>query len=179
MYDPSSLVIRAAVSEKYAAEVAVDMVVYVELDAYPHDTVTGKIERVYPYLDSRLRTRTIEIVLDSAIYLLPGMFSRLKVVLESEHDAVVVPVEAVVMRPEGAMVFVMDGGKAVGKSVTIGIEDGDGIQITSGIKAGDKVIFAGNEKLKDGVVVRLAGKPGKKKSAKIAADHREEKSGRQ
>ena len=177
MYDPSSLMIQAAVSEKYAAEVAGGMPVNVALDAYPDDSLTGKIERVYPYLDSRLRTRTIEIVLDSAIHLLPGMFGRLKVLLKSEHDVVVVPVEAVVMRPKGAMVFIMDGGKAVGKPVTTGIEEGTSIQITSGIKAGDKVIVAGNEKLKDGVVVRLAGGPGKKMSGQTVVDHREEKSG--
>jgi membrane fusion protein (multidrug efflux system) len=105
------------------------------------------------------------------------MFARLKILLQSEHDAVVVPVEAVVMRPKGAMVFILDGGKAIGKQVKTGIEEGTRIQITSGIKAGDKVIVAGNEKLRDGVAVRLAGGPGKKKSGQTAAVHRNEKNG--
>jgi membrane fusion protein (multidrug efflux system) len=176
MYDPSSLVIRTAVSEQYAVEVTAGMAVNVELDAYPNATLEGRIERVYPYLDPRLRTRTMEIALDSAIYMLPGMFARLKVLLKSEHEAIVVPVEAVVMRPKGAMVFIMDGGKAVGKPVKTGIEKGARIQITSGISAGDKVIVAGNEKLKDGVAVRLAGGSGKKSSEQTAAGHRKAES---
>lgn len=157
IYDPSSLVIRTAIPEKHAAEVAVGMFVNVDLDAYPNDSLTGKVVRVYPYLDSRLRTRTIEIALTKSIPLLPGMFARLKVLLKSEDEALVVPLEAVVMRPKGRMVFVVDSGKAIGKVVQTGIEEGRSIQIVSGINPEDKVIVAGNEKLKNGVAVRIAG----------------------
>jgi len=157
MYDPLSLVIRAAIPEKHAAEVVAGMRVDVRLDAYPDDVIQGRIQRVYPYLDSRLRTRTVEISLDEAVNLLPGMFARLTLFLENVEEAVTVPVEALVSMPKGQVVFVFEDGKAVARRVETGIEADGLIQVVSGIQPGDKVIVAGNEKLKDGAQVRLAG----------------------
>ncbi|MGM0681703.1 MAG: efflux RND transporter periplasmic adaptor subunit, partial [Thermodesulfobacteriota bacterium] len=59
MYDPDSLVIRTGVPERYAAEIRPDMRVDIRLDAYPQKTVQGRITRIYPYLDDRMRTRTV------------------------------------------------------------------------------------------------------------------------
>ncbi|HDR14661.1 MAG TPA: efflux RND transporter periplasmic adaptor subunit [Desulfobacteraceae bacterium] len=153
MYDPASLVVRAAVPENYAAAVSVGMHVDVRLDAYYDEVVQGRVERVYPYLDSRLRTRTVEIALIEGPRLLPGMFARLNVVLENLDDVVTVPTEALVTRPKGRMIFVVEDGKAVARTVETGVESGNRIQIVSGIQFGDKIIIAGNEKLKSGAEV--------------------------
>jgi RND family efflux transporter MFP subunit len=156
IYDPASLVILAAIPERHAAEVTAGMRVDVRLDAYPDDIMQGRIERVYPYLDSRLRTRTMEITLEKPIDLLPGMFARLNVLLKNIDDAVVVPLEALVTTSKGQVVFVVEDGKAITREVKTGIEADNRIQLVSGVQPGDKVIVAGNEKLKDGVEVSLA-----------------------
>jgi len=163
MYDPSSLSIRSAVPEKHAIAVKSGMQVDVLLDAYPGKPINGRIDRVYPYLDDRLRTRTMEIALDEHVDLLPGMFARLKMQLETVHDAVVVPTQAVLFTPKGKAVFVVKEDKAVRRPVEIGIEEKGRIQIVAGIEVGDKIIVAGNERLKDGTAVIVAGgkKPGK------------------
>jgi membrane fusion protein (multidrug efflux system) len=156
IFDPASLVILAAVPEKHAAEVTAGMRVDVRLDAYPGDVMQGRIERVYPYLDSRLRTRTMEITLEKPIDLLPGMFARLNVLLKNIDDAVIVPLEALVTTPKGPVVFVVEDGNAIARAVKTGIEADNRIQLVSGVQPGDKVIIAGNEKLKSGVEVSLA-----------------------
>lgn len=156
IYDPDSLVITAAVPERHAAEISPDMGVEVELDAYPEKQVRGSIDRIYPYLDSRLRTRTIEIVPDEPLDLLPGMFARLKIVLEKADDAVAVPKEAVVSTPAGPAVFVVEDGKTERRIVETGIEEKEKIQIVRGVVAGEKVAVAGNQKLKHGMSVRIA-----------------------
>jgi membrane fusion protein (multidrug efflux system) len=156
IFDPASLVILAAVPEKHAAEVTAGMRVNVRLDAYPGDVMQGRIERVYPYLDSRLRTRTMEITLEKPIDLLPGMFARLNVLLKNIDDAVIVPLEALVTTPKGPVVFVVEDGNAIARAVKTGIEADNRIQLVSGVQPGDKVIIAGNEKLKSGVEVSLA-----------------------
>ncbi len=161
MYDPASLVIRAAVPEAHAAKAAVGMAVRVTIDAFSGDPVPGHISRVYPYLDTELRTRTIEISLNETasgvVSLLPGMFARLDLVLNKDDAALTIPVNALVKTKKGKTVFVFDNGKAVARLVTTGIEQGDRIQITSGVQEGDSVIVEGNEKLKDRTPVRLAG----------------------
>lgn len=157
MYDPASLVIRASIPEKHAAEVPAGMRVDVRLDAYPDNVIPGRIERVYPYLDSRLRTRTVEIGLDKSVNLLPGMFARLTLSLERAEEVFVAPLEALVSTPKGRVIFVFEGGKAMARMVKTGIEADNRIEIISGIQPGDKIIVAGNENLKNGAEVRLAG----------------------
>ncbi len=160
MFDPASLVIRSAVPEKHALEVSVGMRCQLSLDAYRDDALQGRIERVYPHLDSRLRTRTIEISLDKPVPLLPGMFARLKMETGRMEDAVAAPMQAVIVSPKGARtVFVAADGKARQREVQTGIEEKGRVQILSGLTPGEKVIVAGQEKLKDGAAIRLPGPP--------------------
>jgi membrane fusion protein (multidrug efflux system) len=159
--DLSSLVVRVAVPEAHAAEVRDGMPAVVRLDAVPGKTFPGKVARAYPGLDQRMRTRTVELTLDGPAALMPGMFARVRLIIESVSDALVIPREAVIVTPAGArVVFVVEDGKAAQRKVTTGIEEAGRVQILSGLKTGEKVVVEGHEKLKDGAAVRLpeAGK---------------------
>jgi len=165
MVDLSSMVIRVAVTEAQAGDVREGTPAVVQLDALHGKTFHGKVVRAYPELDRRMRTRTVELVLDEQADLVPGMFARVKLILNSMADALVVPREAVVTTPAGAhIVFVVEEGMAVQRKVNTGIEEGDRVQILSGLCAGEKAIVKGHEKIKDGAAVRVpeSGKaPGK------------------
>ena len=181
IYDPESLVIMAAVPERHAAEITGGIAVDLRLDAYPGDVFTGRVRRVYPYLDRDSRTRTVEIVPDGDVSLLPGMFARLKIVLREIDDAVAVPPEALVPTPEGPVVFAVEGGQAVARPVKTGIEAENRIQIISGLRSGDRVIVAGNEKLRSGMPVRLVEEEqsgrGKKRTPFVSPAGRKNKTG--
>ncbi len=154
--DMSSLVVRVAVPEAHASEVREGMAAVIRLDAVPGKVFQGKIVRAYPGLDPRMRTRTVELALETPAVLMPGMFARVKLIIESVPDALVVPREAVLVTPAGGQVaFVVEDGKALARKVRTGIEQGDRVQVLAGLKAGEKVVVAGNEKLKDGVEVRV------------------------
>lgn len=155
MYDPASLVVSTAVPEERAAAVETGMRVRVQLDAFPGQPLTGRIERVYPYLDPRLRTRTIQVKMDQVVGLLPGMFARLQVMLESVEEAVVVPMSAVVHRPQGPVIFVVENGRALERSVDTGIQAGTRVEVVAGVDSGDRVVVAGNGQLQSGVAVRV------------------------
>ena len=158
IFDPKSLVVRSAVPEAQSQELRLGMEVAVKLDAYNDKTFRGKVSRIYPELDRRTRTRTAEVEVVDAVDLVPGMFARLNLILKSEKDTIAVPSEAVIVTPKGLRVaYVVEDGKAQQRKITTGIEGGGKIQILSGIKAGDQIVVAGNEKLKDGVEVRLPG----------------------
>jgi membrane fusion protein (multidrug efflux system) len=101
MYAPASLVIRFAVPETQATQVFKGMPVTVHLDAHPDKDFQGRISRVYPDLDTKSRTRTVEAKLDYPIALIPGMFARLKLPLQTVAEATVVPREAVTVTPNG------------------------------------------------------------------------------
>ncbi len=155
IFDPASLVIQFAVPESRSVEVQNGMAVRVRLDAYPGKTFPGIISRVYPQLDLKMRTRTVEATLIDDIDLLPGMFARIEVLLAEIPDALTVPTEAVLVNPEGEQVaFVLQGNKVIQHKVQTGVEDEGRVQIIAGVKPGDQVVVAGNEKLKDGAKVR-------------------------
>jgi len=156
LFDPHSLVIRFSVPEAQATEIRENMFVTAQLDAYPARSFQGRVKRVYPELDIRMRTRTAEAVLDDPVHLIPGMFARIEVILHSVPEAVTVPSQAVIVTPRGEHIaFVLEDGKAVRRKVETGIEKEGRVQIVKGIQTGEQVIVSGNEKLKDGVEVQV------------------------
>jgi membrane fusion protein (multidrug efflux system) len=158
MADLESLVVRCAVPEARAGAVKQGMQAEVRLDALPGMTLAAEVARVFPELDPRMRTRTIELAVKDDANLAPGMFGRVRLIVESVNDAVTVPVQAVIVTPSGAQAaFVAADGKAVQRKVQTGIEESGRMQILSGLKPGEKVVVAGQEKLKDGAEIRLPG----------------------
>ena len=156
IFDPNSLVIQFAVPEARSTNVRNDMPIRVHLDAHPGMTFQGKINRIYPQLDLRTRTRLVEATLSDKIDLLPGMFARIEVLLEQVPEALTVATEAVLVNPKGEQVaFVLQGEKVVRRKIQTGIEEAGRVQIIAGIHPGEQVVIAGNEKIKDGDQVRL------------------------
>ena len=51
--------------------------------------------------------------------------------------------------------FVNDGETARRQDVELGYEDGDAVEVRSGLKPGDEVVVAGQGKLKDGDKTRV------------------------
>jgi RND family efflux transporter MFP subunit len=156
IFDPGSLVIRFAVPEVQATDVRESMAVTVQLDAHPGKVFQGKINRVYPELDPRMRARTVEAVLGEPVQLIPGMFARLQVLVKDIPDAITVPSEAVIVTPKGdRLAFVVQDGRALRRKVETGLEEAGRVQIVKGIQAGEQVIVSGYEKLKDGAEVQV------------------------
>jgi len=163
IYDPTSLMVKVAVPEQEAAGLSLGMRAEIELDAYPGQTYAGSITRLYPYLDGHTRTRTTEITLTDPPVLLPGMFARVKLVKETIADAVTVPAYSLVAAPGGGYAaFVAQDGKAVQRTVQTGIEVEGRVRVLAGLEAGDRLIIAGQEKLKDGAAVKAVEVDGKK-----------------
>ena len=74
----------------------------------------------------------------------------------AHKDVVLVPIAAVLREAEETAVFVVNGEKAERKVVTTGLQDGENIEIKSGIKAGDQVIIKGHAGLPDGAKITAA-----------------------
>ncbi len=156
IFDPASLLVQFAVPETRSMEIREGLPLQVQLDAYPGRTFEGKISRVYPQLDERTRTRTVEATLTEPVDLIPGMFARIRVILDKISDAVTVPAHSLVPAADGIdTAFVVEDGKAMRRRLTTGVEIDGRVQILSGLLAGDRVIIAGQEKLKDGAAVKV------------------------
>jgi len=162
IYDPSSLVIQFAVSEINAMDIYNGMGIDVTIDAYPDIKYKTRIIRVYPQLDQNTRTRTVEAKFTNSIKIIQGMFVRIDLPLKTFEKAVVIPESAVITKPNNEnVVFVVDKDKVVMKTVKIGIEQDNSVQILQGIKPGDIVVTQGNEKLKERAEVQIMGQKNK------------------
>jgi membrane fusion protein, multidrug efflux system len=156
LYDPASLIVRVSVPEQQALAIHADQSVRLSLDAYPGRRFTGTITRVYPELERITRTLTAEVAVKEQVRLLSGMFARVEVTTQTVTNAVVVPETALVVLPDGETVaFVLDGEKAVRRTVLTALEAGGAVAVTSGIQAGERVITRGNDALRDGMPVKV------------------------
>lgn len=168
MFDPASLVVRFAVAETQSTEIRKGMPVQIQLDAHPGKTFPGTISRVYPGLNEKTRTRTVEALLTEPVALLPGMFARIEVVLARIPDALTVPAYSLVPTSDGGYAaFVVADGKAMRRKLSLGMEIDGRVHVLSGLQAGDRVIVAGQEKLKDGAMVKVLEPAAAKSSAAI------------
>lgn len=164
LYDPTSLVLRFAMPEDHAFALAAGGRVQATFDALPGRDFTLEIIRAYPELDRRLRTRSFEAALPRGATFAPGMFARIRVVLDEQKAALTVPEEAVLGDGVKRFVFVLADDKAARRPVETGFEQDGRVWIRSGLNVGDRVIVGGIERVKDGAAVRLEsdGKPAAK-----------------
>ena len=88
----------------------------------------------------------------------PHQYVKIKLILETLENAVLVPFEAVQTGAKGKYVYVIKGNKTVEmRPVTIGqVQKGNTLVISEGMKAGEKVVTEGQISLYPGVKVRIA-----------------------
>ena len=72
-------------------------------------------------------------------------------VLRSE--AIVIPARCVLLKPEGATIWLKQNGQATRRIITVGGYEADGVRVLGGLQAGDSVITDGYQKLYEGCKV--------------------------
>ncbi len=160
LFDPTSLRVRFAVPERESRRIETGASAPVTLDAFPGKIFEARIERIYPRLDPKTRTLTVEADPMTDAPLFAGMFARIETPLETIPDAVVVPIGAIVALPDGSLaVFVAQDGKAHRRLVRPGLEAGGYSQIIEGVAPGESVVVQGQESLRDGALIRVLGAP--------------------
>jgi RND family efflux transporter MFP subunit len=103
------------------------------------------------------KTHLFELRLDIESNRFPvGQTLRVSIPTSNAREALVVPRDALVLRPDGITVFVVDEEqKASQVTVTTGIDAGDRIEVFGELKDGDTVIIRGNERLRPGQSVSI------------------------
>ena len=155
--DMNRLVIKTAVSEVYSSRIAKGQRVAVRVAGTGEAEFPGEISLVAPGIDPESRTFDVEVRLPKNPSLRPGMAAEIEVTVVGRTDALVVPQDALVVKPDGTKyVYVIKDSKAVMTKVAIGIESNDKVEVVQGLHAGDEVATVGQEALKDGMQVKIA-----------------------
>ncbi len=132
--------------------------VAVSFDAWPGQSFDGSVGKLSPTVDYLSRTAKAEITLPNpSLKLRPGMYGRAEIKVRHHSKAVVVPTAAVIERENGSQVFVVAGGKAAIRPVTVELDMGEASAIKSGLSFGDRLIVAGQHSVADGSPVEIVG----------------------
>jgi multidrug efflux pump subunit AcrA (membrane-fusion protein) len=81
---------------------------------------------------------------------LPGTYASVQLEVERKQDAVLVPVQALLVEKAGSFIFTVADGKAKKTLVRTGFNDGVNVEITDGMKPGLLVILVAKQTLSDG-----------------------------
>jgi RND family efflux transporter MFP subunit len=85
-----------------------------------------------------------------------GQTLRVAVPISGTRQALTVPRDALVLRPEGQSVFVVDANNEARQvDVTVGVGQGEDIEVVGEIAPGDRVVIRGNERLRAGQAVNI------------------------
>jgi RND family efflux transporter MFP subunit len=152
--------VQVAVPELEAALVDKGEHVKFSVESLPGKTYEAKVSRISYALDEATRTMLVEADAPNAdLVLRPGMYTTAKIGVETRSDALLVPVEAVVMEKTNAFLFLAVDGKAKKTPVKLGFNDGTKAEITSGATEQDRALLVGKMTLTDGQVVKVESNP--------------------
>ncbi len=143
--------------------------VRLELDAAPHQTWIGRVERVVPQADLLSRSFPVKVsvenrIVDGQPMLRGGMLARAWLPVGRTGLATVVPKDALVLGGPSAMVYCVDAtadtatasastGTVRPVPVSLGATIEGSVEIRGGLEPGQFVVIRGNERLRPGMVV--------------------------
>jgi RND family efflux transporter MFP subunit len=140
--------LEASVEESKLASIKRGQPVTVVLDAAA-PPIAGRVGEIVPSVDAASRSFLVKINLPAAAGLRSGSFGR-ALFPSGTRKALTVPAAAVREQGQLAFVFVPDNGTARSRMVTLGARGADGVEVLSGLQAGDKVIAPLPPALADG-----------------------------
>lgn len=117
----------------------------------------AQVRAVLPAENPLTRTRIVRFTPEFEDYSGPLAESQSATVLVpvgAEREVVTVHKDAILKRPTGDIVYVVDGGAAQLRPVVLGEAVGSRLEVVSGLKEGDLVVTRGNERLQPGAKVR-------------------------
>ena len=159
LQDLSELEVDFSVPARHAPRLRPGLAVKVTTTAFPDTEFVARLQALDAKVDASTRNLSLRAQLEQSNGLLPGMFARLSIDLDSPRDVVAVPETAVSYSLQGNTVFVIsedDQGLLVDpRVVTTGLARGGRIAILSGLEAGDRVVIAGQNKLYRGARVTI------------------------
>lgn len=160
------------VSELELAQIQVGQSVKVRLDAFPNETLIGRVTRISPAADATARLIPVEVVIPNSDGKIgSGLLARVN--FESQTaQRVIVPQTAIqkqasqqksnranTQNQAGTLFVVSDAegkAKVTARAVTLGKRADSKVEILSGLQPGERYVVRSGQPLKDGDAVRLS-----------------------
>ncbi|MBX2859289.1 MAG: efflux RND transporter periplasmic adaptor subunit, partial [Cellvibrionaceae bacterium] len=134
--------VEAEIFERQASLVKQGQQVSMMLDYLPGITWRGRVDYIYPTLDSKTRTLRLRVVFDNPEKkLLPNMFAQVLIYSESDEAMLVIPREALIRTgAQDRVVLALGEGRFKSIEVKVGRQDREQVEILAGLEEGEKVV---------------------------------------
>jgi len=144
--------------ERYLSQISVGQALEVEVQAFPGEIFTGRISALNPGIDPGTRSLRVRATLENPqARLRPGMFAEVRTVLPLRPATLTLPQTAITYNPYGDSVFVIQEGDTGPSVQRRQVETGEvrngRVEIVHGLQAGERVVIAGQVKLRNGQAV--------------------------
>jgi len=127
----------------------------VKIPVFPDSTFRGTVTAIGVKADRAMKF-DVEITLNNSgpVTLKSGLFAEVHFPFTAK-ESLVIPSAAIPGSMENPRVFVVENGKAVRKDIVTGISNNDVIEVISGLKPGEQVIYSGQLNLAGGENVKI------------------------
>jgi membrane fusion protein (multidrug efflux system) len=123
----------------------------IKIEALNNKQITGTKYFLAVAPESLAQVYRLELEVENKLEeILPGMFARVEIIKQEFPDALAIPLYAVISRNNNHYVYIEEDNVAKLTEVKLGILDGWQIQITEGLKPGEKVVVVGQRSVDDG-----------------------------
>jgi multidrug efflux pump subunit AcrA (membrane-fusion protein) len=147
--------VDAVLPENYFEEVKPGLSVKVTVPAFRGEAVPGTIRTVVPAADQRSRSFLLKVTLPEDLPVKSGMFARVEVPV-GRMSKMLIPSSAVIHQGQLTALFVLkDQDIARFRLIRLGRISQEGVEVLSGLEAGERFVVAPSPKLKDGVRVEV------------------------
>lgn len=175
--DPDTFKIVINPVEKYLADLEMGQAAHVTVDALPGEEFVARVSRINPAVDALSGTIKVTLTFDKGQpveKLLAAAYTRVKLVMSTHENAMLLPKDAIIEENGNDFVFVVKAGEADDTTETpdtvdgdaeslvahrvqvdVGFEDANRVEILGGIDETDRVVIVGQHNLKDNANVRV------------------------
>jgi membrane fusion protein (multidrug efflux system) len=150
--------------ERHISQLSKGQTITATVQAYPEHNFSGEIIAISPAIEANSRAIKVRATLsnnDKRLH--PGMFAQVQINSGQQNTVLTLPDTAITYNPYGNSVFLIqntDKGTIVqNRQVETGQSKAGRVEIISGLNAGDKVVSAGQIKLRNGIPVTIDTQP--------------------
>jgi RND family efflux transporter MFP subunit len=149
------------VPQVYARQIKIGDAVTVTLAERVGEQYRGSVARTAGAIDAATRTMQVEIRIPNRTgALIAGSYVQVTLPINVDEQALVVPTNVLLFRPEGTRIALVDSGGRVHLTlVKLGTDFGTSVEVLSGLDARDRIVLNPADSLADGDVVTLPAPP--------------------
>ena len=170
MVQADRLRVYVNVPEVYSQAAKPGLTAELALAEFPGQRFTGKLVRTAQAIDPTTRTLLVEIEVNNPTgKLFSGSYAELHLKVPATHNVYIVPAETLLFRKTGLHVATVNNGQVLIKTVTLGHDFGDTVEVIEGLNGDESVVVNPPDSVATGDKVQVASALGGKATSASGA----------